>query len=147
MKASITAWTIVGTTVAMLTAAGEPVQGADWSQFRGPGGQGVVAGAVALPTSWSDEQNLAWKTPMPGFGASSPIVHGDRVYVTCYSGYGLDGDNPGRMDDLRLHVVCLDLANGQIHWTKTLQPILPETERVRDQGYAAATPSTDGERL
>jgi outer membrane protein assembly factor BamB len=74
-------------------------------------------------------------------------VLGDRVYVTCYSGYGLDGESAGTLQDLRLHVVCLELADGSIRWTKTIQPSLPETEKVREHGYAASTPTTDGERL
>ena len=69
---------------------------ADWPQFRGPGGQGV-AQAKGLPTTWSETENLTWKTKMPGAGASSPIVIGKRVIVTCYSGYGADKRNPGNM--------------------------------------------------
>ncbi len=118
----------------------------DWRQFRGPGGQGASP-ETGLPATWSDTQNLVWKTQMPGFGASSPITLGDRVYVTCYSGYGLDPRDPGEMSDLRLHVVSLDRNNGQIVWNKLVEPKLPETERVRDHGYAAATPVTDGQHL
>jgi outer membrane protein assembly factor BamB len=97
--------------------------------------------------TWGDDENLAWKAALPGHGASSPIVAGDRIYVTCYSGYGLDRENPGNMDDLRLHVVCLSLADGNVLWDNVIQPVLPESEQVREHGYAAATPTTDGQRL
>ena len=79
---------------------------AEWPQFRGPGGQGATS-EVNLPLVWSDTENIAWKTELPGYGASSPIALGDRLYVTCYSGYGIDRENPGAMEDLTLHVVCL----------------------------------------
>ena len=59
----------------------------DWTQFRGPGGLGV-SDESGLPVTWNDSDNVAWKASLPGYGASSPITLGDRVYVTCYSGYG-----------------------------------------------------------
>lgn len=118
---------------------------ADWRQFRGPGGQGVTSD-TNLPLVWSESENVVWKTELPGYGASSPIALGDRLYVTCYSGYGLDRENPGRMEDLTLHVICLT-SDGAIVWDQHVQPKLPESERVRDHGYAAATPATDGEFL
>ncbi len=118
---------------------------ADWPQFRGPGGQGVTSD-TNLPLVWSESENIVWKTELPGYGASSPIALGDRLYVTCYSGYGLDRENPGRMEDLTLHVICLT-SDGAIVWDQHVQPKLPESERVRDHGYAAATPATDGEFL
>lgn len=77
------AWTILG----FLSASAGAV---DWPQFRGPKGQGVADASGVLPYVWNDELNVAWKSVLPGFGASSPIVLGDRVYLTCYSGYGLD---------------------------------------------------------
>jgi outer membrane protein assembly factor BamB len=118
----------------------------DWRQFRGPGGQGV-SNETNLPTRWSDTENLLWKTEMPGAGASSPIILGDRVYLTCYSGFGVSRRDSRTMEDLRRHVVCVNRAEGKIVWNKTLLPKLPESERVRDHGYSAPTPATDGEHL
>ena len=118
---------------------------AEWPQFRGPGGQGTTS-EKNLPLTWSDTKNIAWKTELPGFGASSPIVLDDRLYVTCYSGYGIDQKNPGQMADLLLHVVCLG-DDGNIVWDQQVQPKLPESERVRDHGYAGPTPATDGKHL
>jgi len=54
---------------------------ADWPQLRGPTGDGI-AGAVALPVTWSEKQNIAWKVPIPGLGRSSPVVLGDRIWLT-----------------------------------------------------------------
>ena len=117
----------------------------DWTQFRGPHGLGV-SDETNLPVKWSDKENLAWRVELPGYGASSPITLGDKIYVTCYSGYGTGGDSQS-MDDLKLHVVCLDRADGQLQWDTKVEPKLPESERVRDHGYAAPTPATDGEFL
>src|SRR3954468_3388961 len=84
-----------------------PTLGADWLQFRGPGGQGI-SDEKGLPTEWSADKNIAWKVKLPGAGASCPVTRGNRVFVTCYSGYGLDAKNPGDMKDLRRHLLCLD---------------------------------------
>ena len=119
---------------------------ADWPQFRGPGGQGI-ARAKDLPTTWSETENLKWKTALPGPGASSPIVLGKHVYVTCFSGYGIPGQQSASMEDLRLHVVCFDRESGKIVWNSTIEPTLPEQTKVRDHGYAAATPATDGKHI
>ena len=59
----------------------------DWLRFRGPSGSGVSAETDNLPVRWSPSANLAWKAELPGAGVSSPIVVGDRVFLTCYSGY------------------------------------------------------------
>ncbi len=80
--------------VLFLGAAG---QAADWPQFRGPGGQGTSA-QMGLPLEWSAQKNIVWKTKLPGAGASSPVTTGGRVFVTCYSGYGLDSKEPGKME-------------------------------------------------
>src|SRR5256885_707460 len=61
--------------------------GADWRQFRGPNGQGI-SDEKGLPTKWSADENIVWKTKLPGAGASSPVILGKRVFLTGYSGYG-----------------------------------------------------------
>lgn len=116
----------------------------DWPQFRGPNSLGSSSD-TGLPTEWGDSKNIVWKAKLPGAGASSPISVGDRMYVTCYSGYGM-GDESA-MEDLRLHLVCLNRKTGDIIFDKPVKPTLPESERVRDHGYAAATPATDGESV
>ena len=60
----------------------------DWMQFRGPGGLGI-SDEKNTPVKWGTGENIAWQVDLPGPGASSPIVVGDRVFVTCYTGYGL----------------------------------------------------------
>src|SRR5580704_14334987 len=91
---------------------------ADWPQFRGPGGLGVApATEKGLPTTWDDDTNLAWKVELPGPGASSPIVVGDRVLVTCYSGYGEPNKKAGDPKNLRRHLLCYSRA-GKLLWKK-----------------------------
>ena len=117
----------------------------NWPQFRGPGGQGISIDKN-LPVTWTDSENIAWKTDLPGYGASSPIALDGKLYLTCYSGYGIP-DESDNLEDLRLHVVCINAKNGEIIWDKQIQPTLPESKKVRDHGYAAATPATDGKHL
>ncbi len=123
--------------------------GADWRQFRGPNGAGVSED-TGLPVTWSATENVVWKTALPGFGASSPITLGDKIFLTAYSGYGLDRRDPGEPADLMLHVLCVDRATGKILWDKTSKPKPPETDYVKyvyDHGYASGTPVTDGESI
>lgn len=122
----------------------------DWTRFRGPGGQ-ATSHAPGLPVHWSARENVVWKTELPGLGTSSPITLGDSIFLTCYSGYGLDPEAPGKMDDLMRHVVCLDRNSGDIVWTRAVKPRLPESEYSGGNnswhGYSSSTPTTDGERL
>ena len=124
--------------------------GADWTRFRGPDGSGVSQD-TGLPTTWTATENIVWKTPMPGFGGSSPITLGDKIFLTTYGGYGFDPDEPGAQNDLTLHTLCIDRASGKILWDKPVRPKLPETEydrgRIELHGYASSTPTTDGESL
>lgn len=123
----------------------------DWLRFRGPGGQGRPESTTTLPVRWSPEANLAWKTPLPGPGASSPIIVNGRIFVTCYSGYGLDQENPGEIENLMRHLVCADLETGKKLWQADVKAALPEDPYsgigVTAHGYASHTPVSDGERV
>lgn len=119
----------------------------DWPGFRGPTGQGTST-AKGLPTEWSGSENIAWKTELPGPGTSSPVVFGKKVFITCYSGFNVPGEE-GQMEDLMLHLVCLDRATGKKLWTTDVKPKLPELEQFRrdKHGYASGTPAVDAERV
>ncbi|HEX5499781.1 MAG TPA: PQQ-binding-like beta-propeller repeat protein [Thermomicrobiales bacterium] len=122
---------------------------ADWPRFRGQGGT-ATSDERGLPTSWSGGENIAWKADLPGPGASSPIVVGDRVFVTCYSGYGLDAANPGDLGRLKRHLLCLDRATGETIWTYDAPAAGRESNYVDflvRHGYATSTPTSDGERV
>src|SRR5262245_46883039 len=87
------------------------VAGADWLRFRGPDGLGTSE-AKGLPVEWSSTKNIVWKTQLPGPGTSSPVTVGNRIYVTCYSGYALDVEEAGDKAKLVRHLVALDRATG-----------------------------------
>lgn len=121
---------------AVLPAAAED----NWSRFRGADGLGVGTGAT-IPTKFGDSENLKWKTKLPGAGSSSPIVWGNRVFLTSYSRDG---------GALQRQIVCIDRDNGSIVWTRTVDSERsddPYSGFLREHGYASNTPVTDGERL
>jgi outer membrane protein assembly factor BamB len=130
-------------------AAAEPEAGrgaASWPQFRGPHGL-ATSNDVGLPTTWSAEENILWKTELPGAGTSSPIVTGDRIYLTAYSGYNVPGKEAGDAQELKLHLIALTL-DGEIRWTRDVAPKLPEQDRIREEhGYASSTPAADKDRV
>ncbi len=122
-------------------------QASDWTQFRGPGGMGVSP-VKGLPLTWSSSQNVVWKTTLPGPGASSPVVLGDKIFLTCFTGFNVPGKAPGEMSRLVRHVVCINRADGKILWTNDVTPELPEQASIRDNhGYASSTLAVDSERI
>jgi hypothetical protein len=109
-----------------LSASGSPVPEANWPQFRGPNAQGISTNAN-LPQHWSATENVAWIAEIPGRGWSSPIVWGDRVFVTTAINSGITeppkkglymgGERPDSpRPDHEWKVICLDLASGKIRW-------------------------------
>ncbi len=83
--------------------------------FRGVTGQGTSA-ALKLPVEWNSSENIAWKTPLPGPGHSSPVVFGDHIDITAYSGFFVP-DQPGvTQKDMKRHLLCLDRKTGKEVW-------------------------------
>ena len=123
--------------------------GANWMQFRGPGGLDS-SDEKGLPVTWSSKGNIVWRTEMPGPGTSCPIIVGKRVYITAYSGYGLV-PNEGEMDKLMRHLLCIDREKGTILWTKDFKPVLPESKYQKgndsEHGYSSSTIASDGQSL
>ncbi len=120
-----------------------------WSRFRGENASGASLSAK-IPSTWSDTENVAWKTALPGHGSSSPVVRGGYVYLTAYSGYGLDFQKPGNIADLRLHTLCLDLETGKIVWDESIEASEHEQEadqRIVEHGYASPTPTVDDQAV
>lgn len=143
---------LVGFSLALffLTSICDRAPASDWPRFRGPNGAGISADSKPTPVEWGDTKNLKWKAALPGPGSSSPIVVGDRVFVTCWSGYGADARNPGDQKDLKRHLVCIDRKTGAIAWSKAVDAQLPEDRyqgMFAENGYASHSPVSDGERV
>lgn len=122
----------------------------DWTRFRGPNGSGIAPASPAPLTTWSDTENLKWKIPLPGKGASSPIVVGDKVFIASYSGYGLDKENPGEPANLKRHLGCYDRVSGKQVWEKIVSSPGDEDEYkgfITEHGYASSTPVSDGKSV
>jgi hypothetical protein len=126
-----------------------PVLAADWPQFRGPNRDGATEDS-GTPTQWNSSTNVVWKQKLPGHGSSSPIVTDGKVFLTCYSGYGLDERNPGDQSALVRQVLAFDLKTGKPLWDFPAKASLPEEDFRGFQalhGYASSTPATDGTLL
>jgi outer membrane protein assembly factor BamB len=117
--------------------------GADWTEFRGPTGQGLAA-EKDLPVEWSPTKNVAWSVPLPGSGWSSPIVFRGRVYLT--AAVPVNGSRAG---DLSLRALCLDAANGKALWDRAVffQDGSRSPRIHGKNSHASPTPLTDGEHL
>ena len=141
-----------------LVVAAAPAHGQEnWPQFRGPGGRGIGT-SDALPDRWSATENVAWKTDLPGRGWSSPIVWGNRVFLTTVINAGesekprkglyFGGDRPVPVDAVhQWKVYCLDLETGEVVWDRLVHESKPQTPIHLKNSYASETPVTDGERI
>jgi len=106
----------------------------NWPGWRGPGGDGISA-EKKLPTRWSQTENIAWRKPIAGEGHSSPIVWGDRVFLTT----SLTEKNERRL-------LCLNRVDGKTVWERVVLNTEPETLH-RLNSRASGTPVADGERI
>lgn len=125
------------------------LRAADWDRFRGPNGSGTIDGPTP-PWQWSAEKNLKWKAPLPGKGSSSPIISGNRVFVTCYTGYGLEPKSPGKPEDLVRHLIALDRSTGKEVWRASIASSGDEDPYkgfITQHGYSSSTPATDGKNV
>ncbi len=125
---------LVLTCVVVNAVCGAEPDGGEWPGFRGPLGNGYT-GARDVPTEWSAEKNVAWKTELPGDCNGSPVVVGSRVFVT-------SADHEGRQRSL----YCFDADSGEQLWVRTVpfDKVLPTHETNL---YAGTTPVADSERV
>lgn len=130
----------------------------NWPQIRGAGARGIGAGQNP-PVKWDvrKNQNVRWKTPIPGLAHSCPIVWEDRVFVTTavrLNGAadvrtGLYGDVDS-VEDISPHawrVYCLSKKNGEVLWEQTAREGIPRVKRHPKSTHANPTPATDGKHL
>lgn len=115
---------------------------ADWTEFRGPGGQGI-AEFHDLPTVWSESENIAWKVAVPGVGWSSPVVSDGRIYLT--TAVGVEAGNSATTS---LRVLCLDAVDGKTIWdAEAFRQTDTDVEMHQKNSHASPTPILEHDRL
>jgi outer membrane protein assembly factor BamB len=128
-----------------------------WPQFRGPGSAGLGVNA-RLPDSWSSTENVEWKTAIEGRGWSSPVVWGDRVFLTTVVNTGeteppkkglyFGGERPEvPKSEHQWKVLCLDLGTGRVLWERIVRKGPPQTPIHLKSSYAAETPVVDAKHV
>jgi outer membrane protein assembly factor BamB len=123
--------TCVGVIVLLLAPA---VQAEEWPGWRGTRGDGTST-ETNLPVRWSKSENIAWKTDIPGKGHSSPVVWGDRVFLTtCIE------------EEQKRVLLCLDRRDGKLLWQRVVLTA-PLEKKHHLNSYASATPATDGKHV
>ncbi|HMG36834.1 MAG TPA: PQQ-binding-like beta-propeller repeat protein [Blastocatellia bacterium] len=140
--------------------AGLPPAATNWAQWRGPEGNGVSI-ETNLPLEWGASRNIKWKTPIPGRGHSSPIVWGNRVFLTTdLEGDAVPGakaiehkiegqvfkhpDSVGADRKHTLKALCVDRDSGKVLWERTSYEGTVYDDRHRKGSYASPTPAADG---
>src|SRR5205823_5687337 len=106
----------------------------NWPAWRGPGGVGVSADH-SIPLQWSDKQNLAWRVPLPDRGNSTPIVWGNRIFLT----QATERDN-------RRSLLCFARADGKLLWQAGVEYSQAETTNGQNP-HCSSSPVTDGQRV
>ena len=159
---------MIGLASLMVVLAGVAVSAADfaaerahnWHQWRGPEANGL-APLADPPVAWSQTRNVKWKVEIPGRGKSTPIIWGDRVFVTTavdtrkvVEGAIPPDQQPQRQFGIkfpntlyRFVVLCLDRQTGKLLWEQTAVEELPHEGHHGDNSFASASPTTDGEFL
>jgi len=130
---------------------------ANWPQFRGPEAGGLGTGTPVTEWNGATGKNILWKTPIPGLGHSSPVIWGDRVFVTTAvpekGDASLKTGMYGNVDSVEgeppqnFRVYCLDQRSGKVVWDRTAAVGQPRTKRHPKSSHANPTPATDGTHL
>jgi outer membrane protein assembly factor BamB len=145
-------------TVLLVPVVAQKKPQTDWPSFRGPAASGIAEG-FPLPSAWDVPagKGVLWKAPIPGLGHSSPVIWGNRIFLTtAISGMenpelkvGLYGDIASVKDDTphRWIVYCLDKQSGKILWEKTAYTGVPKVKRHPKSTHASSTVATDGKSV
>lgn len=129
----------------------------NWTGFRGVEKAGV-AESKQLPERWSETEHVMWSRPIPGRGWSSPVVWGDKVFLTTVVNEGeteeakkglyFGGERKGKPEHVHTWwVYCLDLNSSEVHWKEQVHKGIPARKLHIKNSYATETPVTDGERV
>jgi outer membrane protein assembly factor BamB len=145
---------LVMSTVGLLLCLASAAHAQNWPAFRGPNGSGVTD-ARPLPVAWDGEKsvNLLWKTAVPGLGHSSPVIWGERIFLTAAESsarnltFNAKDDDVQPANDTSVHqwrVYALDRRSGKIVWTRTAHQGVPKVKRHVKASQANASPVTNG---
>jgi len=157
MKPAKVLFGLLGFTLAQVVFFGQE-SGANWPQFRGHNAGGVVRDAK-LPERWdiAKGEGVKWRVALPGLGVSSPIVWGDKIFLTTAISQSDKGDlktgaygDIASVDDSSEHawtVLCYDKNSGKLLWEREVHRGLPSVKRHPKSSHANATPATDGRYL
>ncbi len=152
---------ITATTVIAMLFAGPLRAIADetpsWSEWRGPHANGVALNAKP-PIEWSADKNIQWSTTIPGRGHSTPVVFGDRIFLTTANPIGAKlpprmSGRPGEHDNLAIDskyqfiVLCVDRINGEIVWEKIVHEAVPIEAGHNTASLASASPVVDDQHI
>ncbi len=127
---------------------------AHWPQWRGPLANGVAPGATP-PLEWSETTNVRWKVQIPGRGSSTPVVWGNRIYLSTAIPVGVPSDAQheprGGLRSFGVHrfvIMAIDRATGRTVWQRVAREQVPHEGAHNDNGtWASGSPITDGERI
>ena len=146
-----------------------PACSQDWNHWRGSTGNGGSVDATP-PTKWSDTENVKWKVEIPGRGSGSPVISGDKVFVvsavetaqgikdTVKQAMDREQEKEGRRGrrgrepvvpavEMDFKVFCFDRSSGQRLWEKTANTATPHEGTHSTNGFASASPCTDGQHV
>src|SRR6266481_2374153 len=140
--------------VSLLAAVGAGAND-NWPQFRGPGARGISD--KALPTAWDGKQNVVWQAEVPGRGWSSPVVWGERIFVTAVANDKTPEPRKGLYiqdvfgkippgDHVR-RLYCFEFGTGKLLWAKTVHQGPAAAAIHLKNTYASETPVTDGKHV
>jgi outer membrane protein assembly factor BamB len=117
-----------------------------WHQWRGPSANGVAPHADP-PLEWSETKNVKWKINLPGFGSSTPIIWGNRIFISAAIAKSTPIGRGSPTDTYQFVLLCLDRQTGKTLWQKVARELTPHEGHHQDHGYASASPVTDGEHV
>jgi len=128
-----------------------------WHQWRGPWGSGEAASNAVPPLQWNESMHVRWVADLPGEGTSTPVVWDDQIFVLSAEPTERKADAPPVADVTsktippnvfyRFLVTSIDRGTGQVRWQKLATEEVPHEGKHHTHTYAAASPTTDGERL
>ena len=149
-------------TLSVLLLVGDACAQENWAQWRGPDLNGVSA-ATNLPGTWSETENIVWKTPLPAWGAATPIIWGDRIFITSPSkGEAKQPSAPPQQEEEggrrrrrggredrdpggdKLLLICISKTDGAVLWQRELGT---GNRLYRKQNNSSPSPVTDGEHV